>query len=57
MRRLIHSFDVFDTLIARRSVEPRQILKKLEARSESRLSSIYASHQAADMAYLQSVLG
>src|SRR5205807_1750891 len=33
MPRLINSFDVFDTLIARRSVDPRQVLSKLEVRA------------------------
>ena len=46
MRRLIHSFDVFDTLIARRSLEPRQLLKKLEARGG--LPGLAANRVAAD---------
>src|SRR5262245_31827283 len=33
MPRPINSFDVFDTLIARRGVEPVSVLHKLEARS------------------------
>src|SRR5258706_13131009 len=33
MSRPINSFDVFDTLIARRSVEPRAVLRRLEDRA------------------------
>jgi len=46
MLQVIHSFDVFDTLIARRCVEPRQVLHKLEARAG--LPGLAAARLAAD---------
>src|ERR1700734_1183957 len=42
----INSFDVFDTLIARRGFEPRSVLDKLEART--RLPNLAAARTAAD---------
>jgi hypothetical protein len=33
MARAVRTFDVFDTLIARRSVEPQRVLERLEARA------------------------
>jgi len=46
MSRFTKSFDVFDTLIARRSVEPRKVLHKLEARAG--LPGLAAARLAAD---------
>src|SRR5262249_1488323 len=46
MARAINSFDVFDTLIARRSVEPRRVLEKLEGRAG--LPGLAAARLAAD---------
>ena len=46
MRRSVNSFDVFDTLIARRSVEPQRVLQKLEACAA--LPGLAASRLAAD---------
>jgi len=43
MAKAIHSFDVFDTLVARRSVEARTLLKKLEARAG--LANLAAARQ------------
>jgi predicted HAD superfamily hydrolase len=44
--RQINSFDVFDTLIARRSVEPVAVLRKLETQAE--LPGLAAARIAAD---------
>jgi hypothetical protein len=44
--RSINSFDVFDTLIARRSVEPVRVLHQLEARAA--LPGLTAARQTAD---------
>jgi hypothetical protein len=46
MAPLIQSFDVFDTLVARRSVEPRRVLDRLEARAG--LPGLAAARLAAD---------
>ncbi len=61
MSQLVNSFDVFDTLIARRSVEPRLVLKQLEAHAgvpglaavrvaaDQQLGSQGQPHQLADI--------
>lgn len=46
MPRPINSFDVFDTLIARRSVEPQQVLHKVEERTG--IPGLAAARLAAD---------
>src|SRR5260221_9611164 len=46
MSLAVNSFDVFDTLIARRCVEPRRVLDKLEVRSG--IPGLAAARLAAD---------
>jgi hypothetical protein len=46
MPQAVNSFDVFDTLIARRSVEPHRVLRRLEA--QTCLSGLAEARLAAD---------
>jgi hypothetical protein len=55
MPRALKTFDVFDTRIARRSVEPRIVLEKLEARAGIR--GLAPARTAADRALMAAIGG